>query len=80
MTPDTSSTRNCTALVGTALAVPTTEAPERLEMGTDDYRERPVGSLGPNWAPGRGLGAHTYTFDGSWEATDCLGLVSRLRR
>ncbi len=49
-------------------------------LSTDDYRERPVGSLGPNWAPGRGLGAHTYTFDGSWEATDCLGLVSRLRR
>jgi hypothetical protein len=46
----------------------------------DDYRERPVGSLGPNWAAGRNLGAHTYTFDGSWEATDCLGLVSRLRR
>jgi hypothetical protein len=46
----------------------------------DDYRELPVGSLGPNWAAGRNLGAHTYTFDGSWEATDCLGLVSRLRR
>ena len=49
-------------------------------LTTDDYRERPVGSLGPNWAAGRNLGAHTYTFDGSWEATDCLGLVSRLRR
>jgi hypothetical protein len=46
----------------------------------DDYRERPMGSLGPDWAPGRNLGAHTYTFDGSWEATDCLGLVSKLRR
>jgi hypothetical protein len=46
----------------------------------DDYRERPVGWLGPNWAPGRNLGTHTYTFDGSWEATDCLGLVSKLRR
>jgi hypothetical protein len=49
-------------------------------LTTNDYRERPVGSLGPEWAPGRNLGAHTYTFDGSWEATDCLGLVSRLRR
>jgi hypothetical protein len=46
----------------------------------DDYREKPMGSLGPDWAPGRSLGAHTYTFDGSWEATDCLGLVSKLRR
>jgi hypothetical protein len=49
-------------------------------LTTEDYRERPVGSLGPDWAPGRNLGAHTYTFDGPWEATDCLGLVSRLRR
>jgi hypothetical protein len=46
----------------------------------DDYREKPVGALGPDWAPGRNLGAHTYTFDGSWEATDCKRLVSRLRR
>jgi hypothetical protein len=49
-------------------------------LTVDDYRERPVGSLGPNWAAGRNLGAHTYTFDGSWEATDGLRLVSRLRR
>jgi hypothetical protein len=49
-------------------------------LTTEDYRERPVGALGPEWAPGRNLGAHTYTFDGTWEATDCLGLVSRLRR
>ena len=49
-------------------------------LTTEDYRERPIGTLGPDWAPGRNLGAHTYTFDGSWEATDCLGLVSRLRR
>jgi hypothetical protein len=46
----------------------------------DDYSEKPVGALGPDWAPGRNLGAHTYTFDGSWEATDCKRLVSRLRR
>lgn len=49
-------------------------------LTTEDYRERPIGTLGPEWAPGRNLGAHTYTFDGSWEATDCLGLVSRMRR
>lgn len=49
-------------------------------LTVDDYRERPVGSLGPNWAPGRNLGAHTYTFDGSWEATDGLRQVSKLRR
>jgi hypothetical protein len=49
-------------------------------LTTEDYRERPVGSLGPDWAAGRNLGAHTYTFDGAWEATDCLGLVSRLHR
>jgi hypothetical protein len=46
----------------------------------DDYRERPVGSLEPDWATGRDRGAHTYTFDGSWEAADCKGLISRLRR
>jgi hypothetical protein len=46
----------------------------------DDYREKPVGALGPDWAPGRNLGAHSYTFDGSWEATDCKRMVSRLRR
>jgi hypothetical protein len=49
-------------------------------LTADDYRERPIGSLGPEWAPGHNLGAHTYTFDGPWEATDCLGLVSKLRR
>jgi hypothetical protein len=46
----------------------------------DEYSERPVGALGPEWAPGSNLGTHTYTFDGSWEAADCKRLVSRLRR
>lgn len=50
------------------------------ELTPDDYRERPVGTLGPDWAPGRNFGAHTYTFDGSWEATDCLRMVSKIRR
>jgi hypothetical protein len=46
----------------------------------DEYSERPVGALGPEWATGSNLGTHTYTFDGSWEAADCKRLVSRLRR
>ncbi|HEY7267381.1 MAG TPA: hypothetical protein VH501_06775 [Solirubrobacterales bacterium] len=45
----------------------------------DEYREKPVGSLGPSWAAGRNLCAHTYTFDGGFEATDGRRLVSRLR-
>jgi hypothetical protein len=49
-------------------------------LTTEDYRERPIASLGPERAARRNLGAHTYTFDGPWEATDFLGLVSRLRR
>lgn len=46
----------------------------------EEYRERPCGSLGPDWAPGPNLAAHTYTFDGEWEATDGLRTYSRLRR
>jgi hypothetical protein len=46
----------------------------------DEYRERPVGMLEPSWAGERNLCAHTYTFDGPFEATDGLRLVSRLRR
>ena len=38
----------------------------------DAYRERPCGSLGPDWAGGANLAAHTYTFDAEWEATDGL--------
>src|SRR5262249_29546649 len=48
-------------------------------LTADDYRERPLGSLGPDWAPGRNICAHTYTFDGPWEATDGLALVPSLR-
>jgi hypothetical protein len=43
-----------------------------------DYRERPVGALEPDWAPFRNLAAHTYTFDGEWEATDGLRTFPRL--
>ena len=52
-----------------------------LEVLTpDEYRERPLGSLDPSWAGGHNLCAHTYTFDGEFEATDGRRLVSRLRR
>ena len=44
----------------------------------DEYRERPVGTLGPEWSPLRSLAAHTYTFDGEWEATDGLRTFPRL--
>ena len=49
-------------------------------LTVDDYRERPAGSLGPEWAPGRNLAAHTYSFDGEWEATDGLRAYPRLLR
>jgi hypothetical protein len=67
--------QDCTGGYGTRVVFNSVEV-----LTPDDYRERPVGSLEPNWAGGRNLGAHTYTFDGSWEAADCKGLVSRLRR
>jgi hypothetical protein len=43
----------------------------------EDYRERPEGALGPDWAPMPNLAAHTYTFDGEWEATDGLRTFPR---
>lgn len=43
----------------------------------EDYRERACGSLGPDWAGRRNLAAHTYTFDGAWEATDGLRTFRR---
>jgi hypothetical protein len=46
----------------------------------DEYRERSVGSLDASWAGDHNLCAHTYTFDGQFEATDGRRLVSRLRR
>ncbi|HEY6637817.1 MAG TPA: hypothetical protein VIZ61_09065 [Solirubrobacterales bacterium] len=46
----------------------------------DEYRERSVGSLDASWAGEHNLCAHTYTFDGRFEATDGRRLVSRLRR
>jgi hypothetical protein len=46
----------------------------------EDYREKPVGCLGASWAGRRAVKAHTYTFDGSLEATDGQRLISRLRR
>jgi hypothetical protein len=46
----------------------------------DEYHERPVGTLEPSWAGERNLCAHTYTFDGRFEATDGRRLVSKLGR
>ena len=51
---------------------------EVVELTPDAYRERPGGSLGPEWAGRGNLAAHTYTFDGEWEATDGLRTFSRL--
>lgn len=48
-------------------------------LTVDDYLERPVGVLGPEWAGPSALGAHTYTFAGGWEATDGLRRVPRWR-
>jgi hypothetical protein len=51
---------------------------EVLELTPDAYRERPLGSLGAEWAGAGNLAAHTYTFDGDWEATDGLRTFARL--
>jgi hypothetical protein len=45
----------------------------------DEYRERPCGAIGPEWAGVPNLAAHTYTFDGEWEATDGLRTFPRWR-
>jgi hypothetical protein len=51
------------------------------QLDPDHYRERVCGSLGPEWADRPNLAAHTYTFDGEWEATDGLRTFARgLRR
>jgi len=50
-------------------------AVERLTA--DEYGERVCGSLEPGWAAGPNLAAHTYTFDGEWEATDGLRTFRR---
>jgi hypothetical protein len=49
-------------------------------LTTENYSEHPIGSLTPAWAGKRNLAAHTYTFDGGWEATDGLRLIPRWRR
>jgi hypothetical protein len=50
------------------------------QLDTEHYRERPQGSLGPEWAGRPNLAAHTYTFDGAWEATDGLRTFNRFAR
>jgi hypothetical protein len=67
--------QDCTGRYGSRVVFNAVEV-----LTPDDYRERPVGSLGPSWSGGANLCAHTYTFDGPWEATDGLHLISRLRR
>ena len=66
---------NCSGRYGRQLIF---NAVERLDP--DGYQERPAGSLGPEWAGPWNLAAHTYTFDGEWEAIDGLQTVSRLGR
>jgi hypothetical protein len=46
-------------------------------LTSDAYRERACGSLGPEWAGRANFAAHTYTFDGGWEATDGLRTFAR---
>jgi hypothetical protein len=67
--------QDCTGRYGSRVVFNAVEV-----LTPDDYREVPVGVLGPGWAGDRNLCAHTYTFDGQFEATDGLRLVSRLRR
>jgi hypothetical protein len=67
--------QDCTGRYGARVVFNAVDA-----LTTDDYRERPVASLGPDWASARTLCAHTYTFDGPWEATDGLRWLPRRRR
>jgi hypothetical protein len=47
------------------------------QLDPERYGEQPDGSLGPEWAGRPNLAAHTYTFDGEWEATDGLRTFTR---
>ena len=67
--------QDCTGRYGSRVVFNAVEV-----LTPDEYRERPVGSLDPSWAGGPNLKAHTYTFDGCFEATDGQRLISRLRR
>lgn len=65
--------QNCTGRYGERVVFNEVEV-----LTPDDYRERPCGWLGPDWASRANLAAHTYTFDGGWEATDGLRTFPRL--
>jgi hypothetical protein len=65
--------QNCTGRYGERIVFNEVEV-----LTGDDYRERPCGWLGPEWASRANLAAHTYTFDGDWEATDGLRTFPRL--
>lgn len=49
---------------------------EVLELGPTRYRERPLGRLAPDWAPGL-TGCHTYTKLGGFEVVDGKRPTSR---
>jgi hypothetical protein len=67
--------QDCTGRYGARVVFNAVDA-----LTTEAYRERPVAWLGPGWASPRTLAAHTYTFDGPWEATDGLRWLRRRRR
>ena len=67
--------QDCTGRYGSRVVFNAVEV-----LTPDDYREVPIGALDSGWAGDGNLCAHTYTFDGPFEATDGLRLVSRLRR
>ena len=64
--------QNCSGRYGRQVVFSVVE-----QMDPDRYSERPDGSLGPEWAGRPNLAAHTYTFDGEWEATDGLRTFTR---
>ena len=65
--------QNCTGRYGERVMFNEVEV-----LTPDDYRERPCGWLGRDWTSRTNLAAHTYTFDGQWEATDGLRTFPRL--
>ncbi len=67
--------QDCTGRYGSRVVFNAVEV-----LTPDEYRERPVGTLEPSWAGESNLCTHTYTFDGRFEATDGLRLLSRLQR
>ena len=65
------------AAIGPATADALQQFHLQPDLTPDEYRERPCGSLGPEWAARTNLAAHTYSADGGWEATDGLRTFPR---